>query len=475
MVRPKLPAIARDLIHISLLGLLVLAPSGCSRPAPTPRLILLISVDTLRADRLGAYGSDLGISPNLDAFAESGQVFEAAYAPSSFTLPSISSLMTGRYPEEIGIVGNRSALAPSIPTLATALRESGWRSAAVVGNLVLRRNAGLAEGFDVYDDDLRDAESTRGWPERVAGDTTDAALAQLEAFADDHDDRLFLWVHYQDPHGPYTPPGDLREQFLAVEREQEGGRKLLPAATGHRGNGRLPDYQVVDEQREVAFYRAGYDGEIHYLDAEFGRLLAAVDEAQLASSTIVAFTADHGESLGERDYWFAHGDRLDEALVRIPLILRVPGHEPARRYDIAGLIDVKPTLLRLATGHRVESDAPGRDLLARDATAIDSVPYFATLGGGGPTRFGIVADGHKFVMTRSPDGWQTELYRLGYEGRNLVDSDPERARNLHERLLTLREGMKSPAPIQRQRLSDQDQQNLRSLGYLQAPETTQSD
>jgi arylsulfatase A-like enzyme len=474
MVRPKLPEIARGPIHAILLLLLSAGCTPQSSP-PAPRLLLLVSVDTLRADRLGAYGSELGISPNLDAFAESSQVFEAAYAPTSFTLPSIGTLLTGRYPEEIGIVENRSALAPSIPTLATVLALSGWRSAAVVGNLVLRRNAGLAEGFDVYDDDLHDHESTRGWPERIARDTTDSALALLDGFPRDPDDHFFLWVHYQDPHGPYTPPGDLRERFLADERAKEDGRRVLPEVTGQRGRGHLPDYQVVDEQREVAFYRAGYDGEIHYLDSEFGRLLDALDERKLTPSTVVAFTADHGESLGERDYWFAHGDRLDDALVRVPLLLRVPGLAPARRYDIAGLVDVNPTLLQLVAKRPVDPDAPGRDLLATGAPAIDSVPYLATLGAGGPVRFGIVADGHKFVMTRSEHGWQRELYRIGYEERNLVDSDPERARKLQQDLISLREGLQTSVPIRRQRLSEQDQQNLRALGYLQAPETTPSD
>jgi len=143
MLRTKLPVIARGLTHAILL---LLSLDGCAPAAstPAPQLVLLISVDTLRADRLGVYGSELGISPNIDAFAEHSQVFEAAYAPTSFTLPSIGTLLTGRYPEEIGLLGNRSALAPSVPTLATALGESGWRSAAVVGNLVLRGNAGLA-------------------------------------------------------------------------------------------------------------------------------------------------------------------------------------------------------------------------------------------------------------------------------------------------------------------------------------------
>ena len=203
--------------------------------------------------------------------------------------------------------------------------------------------------------------------------------------------------------------------------------------------------------------------------------MRALDERELSQRSIVLFTADHGESLGEGDYWFAHGDRLDEALVRVPFLLRVPGLAPARRYDIAGLVDVFPTLVRLAAAAPAAADLPGRDLLATDARATDSVPYLATLGAGGPTRFGIVADGHKLVLTREDQGWQQELYRLGYEDENLVDSDPERARELRERLAKLRLDLRPRAPTLRQTLSEQDRQNLRALGYIEAPETTHSD
>jgi arylsulfatase len=471
MVRSLRPVIVRGPIALLLLASL----TGCAPESSPPRLLLLISVDTLRADRLGGYGSDLALTPNLDALARQSLVFEAAYAPTSFTLPSIGALLTGRYPEEIGLLGNRSALAPSVPTLANELGESGWRSAAVVGNLVLRRNAGLAHGFDDYDDDLPAHESARGWPERIARDTTDAALAKLADFPARADDRLFLWVHYQDPHGPYTPPEGLRERFIERERERDDGRLLLPTRSGGRGQGRLPAYQDVDDQREVAFYRAGYDAEVHYLDAEVGRLLRGLEERALADRAVVVFTADHGESLGERDYWFAHGDRLDDALVRVPLLLRAPAVTPTRRHDIASLVDVHPTLVALATGKPPDPTAPGRDLLADGAGASDSEPYLATLAAGGPMRLGIVADGHKLVLTRTGPNWQPELFRIGYEDRNLVDEEPERVRELSERLGVLRRGLRMQAPATRQQLSEQDQRNLRSLGYIDAPETPPAD
>jgi arylsulfatase A-like enzyme len=471
MAEARNPAIARGL----LLALLLLLPlAGCRDRAVTPRVLLLISVDTLRVDRLGSYGSDLDLTPNLDALAAESQVFEWAYAPTSFTLPSIGSLLTGRYPEEIGILGNRSALAPAVPTLAGVLRERGWRSAAVVSNLVLRKNAGLAAGFDVYDDELPDREATRNWPERIAADTTDAAIATLDGFGSGGEERLFLWVHYQDPHGPYTPPAGLRERFLAAERARADGRHRLPEASGRGGRGRIPTYQIVDERREVAFYRAGYDAEVLYLDTEVGRLLREFADRGLAGVTVVVFTADHGESLGERDYWFAHGERLGDPLVRVPLLVRVPGLSPQRRTDVASLVDIFPTLLQRLASVPPDPEAPGRDLLAPDAPAGASVPYLATLGDGHTPRFGIVEDGHKFVLTKQGGGWRGELFRLGREDRDLSRSEPERARRMRDRLADVRADLRRGPQETRQRLSEADRRNLKALGYIEASESPET-
>jgi arylsulfatase A-like enzyme len=458
-----------------MLALLLLLPlAGCRDRPVAPRLLLLVSVDTLRSDRLGSYGSDLDLTPNLDALAAESQVFEWAYAPTSFTLPSMSSLLTGRHPEEIGVLSNRSALAPGIPTLASALRAHGWRSAAVVSNLVLRKNAGLDAGFDVYDDVLPDREATRKWPERIAARTSDAAIAVLDGFPSKADERLFLWVHYQDPHGPYTPPEGLRERFLAAERARPDGRRLLPEATGGGGWGRIPTYQAVGEDREVAFYRAGYDAEVHYLDSEIGRLLRELALRGLADATVVVFTADHGESLGERDYWFAHGEHLGDPLVRVPLLLRVPGLPPQRRSDVASLVDLFPTLLQRLERLPPDPDAPGRDLLARDAISRDSVPYLAALGDGHTPRFGIVADGHKFVLTKQLGDWRAELFRLGHEDRDLSRSEPEHALRLRERLAELRANLRRGRPETRRRLSEEDRRNLRALGYIEESESPET-
>ncbi len=149
-------------------------------PAPETLSLLWISLDTLRADHLGAYGSDRDLTPNLDELARESLVFSNAYATAPFTLPSIASLMTGRYPEDLGIWSNESRVQHAASTLATALREGGWRTRAVVGNWILRGESGLSAGFEVYDDTFPQRESTRGWPERIAEDLTDGLLRVLD-------------------------------------------------------------------------------------------------------------------------------------------------------------------------------------------------------------------------------------------------------------------------------------------------------
>src|SRR5689334_3975070 len=209
---------------VTLAGLVPLA--GCR--TPPARLVLLVSVDTLRADRLGAYGSTLGLTPRLDRFASEGVVFETTYAAASFTLPSLGALLTSRYPEEIGIAGNSTVLAAGAPVLAGALGNRGFRTAAVVSNYVLRPASGFGAGFETYDATFPQREALRPVPERTAPETTAAALRALDALRATGGDRLFLWVHYQDPHGPYAPPDALRSRALEMENKAADAAHVLP-------------------------------------------------------------------------------------------------------------------------------------------------------------------------------------------------------------------------------------------------------
>jgi arylsulfatase A-like enzyme len=437
---------------------------GCGPGPSTPRMLIVITVDTLRADRLGAAGSTLGLTPNLDALAAESHYFRSAYAPASFTLPSISSLMTGKYPEELGIISNRSALRSTLPTLASVLQDNGWRTSAVVSNFVLRRNSGLATGFDHYDDTLPQTEIVRDWPERIASSTTDAAIAALDTWPENSGVNFFLWVHYQDPHGPYTPPEGYRERFVSAERSAPGGDRVLPDRTGRGGRGFLPSYQQIGEMRDVAFYRAGYDGEIAFLDEQIGRLLTAIGARASKQHSVIVLTADHGESLGEQNYWFAHGERLSDALVRVPLMIRVPGFEPEIRGDTASLVDLYPTLLGLTTGDAAAAE--GRDLMLPRGQRRPSEAYLTTLDSGVDKRIGIVDGEFKLVLTRVGSGWKPALYHHPPNGAERPVHEPEIQDRLRAKLDRFRSELAYGEPELRQRLSVDEEHQLRALGYL---------
>jgi arylsulfatase len=444
--------------------------AACGGAPPPPDVLLLITVDTLRADRLGAFGSPLGLTPNIDALAEESAVFTAAYAAASFTLPSMSALMTGRHPQELGIFRNESVLPETVPTLATVLRDRGWQTQAVVSNFVLRRVSGIGIGFDVFDDEFPQQEAVRKWPERIAADATDAALQLLDRCREMPDARCFLWVHYQDPHGPYTPPGHLRDRELERERGTPDGTRVLPVSEDHAGMGAIPDYQVLDEHRDVAFYRAGYHAEIRYLDDEIGRLLRGLAPRGLAERTLVAFAADHGEGLGEDDYWFGHGEYLSDPLVRVPLLFRLPGRKPQRRDDVAALSDVLPTLVAAVGEAPIDPAPPGRDLLAPGAEKSASRPYLATLGGSSRPRFGLVEGDYKLVISERNGVWDGRLTRRGRGGIDLSAAAPQIAGRMRKRLKRIQSRMERGRAETRQELSQEEREHLRALGYVDGPE-----
>jgi len=446
-------------------AVLALALAGCG--ASSEPMLVLITVDTLRADHLGVYGSELGATPRIDALAREGVVFDAAFAPASYTLPSMASLHTGLYPEEVGIFANRSTFRGSALTLAELLRLDGFRTGAAVSNYVLRSGTGIEIGFDVYDDAFTRNERNREQPERTAEATTEAALRVLDALRSPPGAGTFLWVHYQDAHGPYEPPGELRERHLERARRTPAGERRLPS-TGINAIGGIPSYQLVDERDDVAFYLAGYAGEVEYVDAQIGRLLDGLAERGLLASARIVFTADHGESLGEDDYWFAHGEYLSDALVRIPLVIRAPGLAPARRADVASMVDLLPTLAAIC-GVGTPAKLAGRDLLSADATARPARAYLATLMGASTQRYGWVEDGYVFVRSELGGGRVRDELRA-LSGAAAASSEPpsetreERMRAMADSLARFRSQLEV-ADAAWQELTPQDRAMLRQLGY----------
>ncbi len=306
--------------------------------APTrPRNVVLVSIDTLRADHLSLYGYPRGTTPHIDAFAAASMTYENAYATATFTTPSIVSMLTGLYPPAHGVRFLRQAIPPRLWTLPGYLRGLGWHTAAVVSNWVLKASTtGLSREFEVYDDQMTEPEPRRPEVlERTAAHTTDAAMRWL---ADrPRDAPFFLWVHYIDPHGPYVPPPPYDARFVGSTTQSVRREKI-------------PWYQRLGKTRDLGHYVDEYDGEIAYVDEHVGRLLLDLGRQGLLGDTLVILASDHGESLTDRHHgpphYFHHGHDVWEELARVPLIVYQPGGAVGRSRELVSLVDLVPTVLR---------------------------------------------------------------------------------------------------------------------------------
>jgi arylsulfatase A-like enzyme len=434
---------------------MALVSLACPGPPEPPRHLLLISVDTLRADRV-----DAERMPRIHRLAQKSDRFERAWATAPFTLPSISTMLTGRDPQVTGIHANLARLPLDVPTLSTRLSEIGFATGAVVSSSVLTPDARLNGGFDLYDAPLPDRVARRpDVRDRRANATTDAALKALDTLLDG-DQRVFLWVHYQDPHGPYTPP---RSWLQSTPRAEPSGPQDLPIVS--EGVGGIPSYQYLHPVRDPSAYRRRYDAETRYTDHELGRLLASLQDRGILDETVIVFTADHGESLGEQSYWFQHGDLLNEASLRIPLLIHVPGRAGRTRVDPASLVDVVPTLAALF-GFPA-SDLRGRDLLSQDADEWAGPIFFGTWVKKGPYEsHAILRDGYRFVRSIRGDERTEQLYRIPDEERDVGQELPERFVELRAALDAHLAALEPAPALAPASLSDEDREALRAMGYL---------
>lgn len=329
---------------------MVLASSSCQLSSSTPSglRVVLVTLDTLRYDAFWDDRTQTTTMPLLVARARRGLWFERAFSATSTTQPTHASLMTGRPPWEHAVLQNGVPLPADVDTLAEHLAAGGFETAAVVGSFPLARGSGFEQGFGLFDDELtrgvtrperRPANEEGDVPFYRLGDAvTDAAIRALERL---QSPRQFLWVHYFDAHSPYgdTAGGDRLSPGFILERVRAG--------------------EAVGDL--LAKARTLYDTDVRSLDASLDRLLARLDADRDRFATHVVIVSDHGESFGD-DGSVAHGKRLTQAQIHVPLIVLSPAVKAARRRDVAGSIDVTATLASLA-GSRW--DLPG----ARDLTA----------------------------------------------------------------------------------------------------------
>ena len=393
---------------------------------PPARNILLITVDTLRADALGAYGNTAAATPVIDRLASSGVRFDTAHAHSVVTLPSHASILTGRLPPEHGIRDNAGfRLAQSEETLATVLKTRGFTTGAFVSGFPLDSRFGLARGFDVYDDSFVDATPRPAFleQERAGRDTVAAATRWLQAQTGS---RWFCWIHLYEPHFPYSPP----ERFT------------------------------------TRFAGDPYAGEVAAVDEAVAPVLGPILDAGAGGDTLVVLTADHGESLGEHRE-ATHGVFAYEATLKVPLILYYP---PLLKPRVSSAsvrhVDIAPTILQMLQLPAM-AKAQGRRLVdvARGGAADDVAVYFEALSGslnrGWAPLTGVIANGMKYIDLPDP-----ELYDL--------NADPQEARNLASLRpadVDMRRTLLRTFPSGEVRPTDETAEvknRLRALGYITA-------
>ena len=425
--------------------------------------IILVTVDTLRADHLSCYGYPKNTSPNIDAFAQEALLFENCFSHAPVTSSSCASILSGFLPHETKVFGNLP-LPTEVKTLPEILQQYGYKTAAVVSNYNLRRRAGWAQGFMIYDDTMNEREMVRRMPERTAEHTTRRAIEFLRQL---HKDPLFMWIHYQDPHGPYTPP----ENFSALFQDPNQKPRNLQLNRTESGRGGIPTYQRLGSNSDFYYYLARYDGEIRYLDEQFKQLIESLKELAIYDDALIIFTADHGEGLGEHQYYFAHGEYLYNSLIHVPLIIKFGKGKTGRKIEYVQHIDIVPTIVNMLK-LPVVSPFRGVDLRTanlKDRKIVGEMQSPRLKDG---TRISIGFDGLKLIYT--PASKHYELFNLKqdpHETNNLIDeiSYQEEAKALKLKLInTLKEDLLKLNIVNKPlKLTVEERKKLRSLGYVQ--------
>jgi choline-sulfatase len=378
------------------------APSaGRPRRGPPRPNVIIYLVDTLRADRLGCYGGARPISPAVDAFAAGATLFEQAVAQSTWTRPSVTSVLTGLGPLAHGVRTQEDRLAAAAVTLPEMLRAAGYRTAAFSTNLHVTAATGLAQGFDHF-------ELLPGAPRSDA--VNRRVLQWLEE--DRGASPFFLYIHTLDPHAPYEPPFDLLQRFAPGVAPLAGTLEEVKRVYAARGDERA---------RAVARLSALYDAEIAGNDRSFGELLAALRRRGLYDPALVVFVADHGEEFDEHGS-LGHGNDLYAETLDVPLIVKWPRQARGERVrNLAQHVDLLPTILR-ACGLRPPAGLPGEDLYAPAAGRR----VFSHLSYEGREGMSVVAGNWKLILPLSKSlGPGAELYRRDTDPADQTDVSEE--------------------------------------------------
>lgn len=444
--------------------------------SPLPPLedvnVLLICIDTLGARHVGALAAEdeagLDTTPNLDALAREGVLFERAQAPSSWTQPSVGSLFTGLTPSHHGAIHPMSRLADDHRTLAETMKDMGKRTGGVISHFLIHRELGYGQGFDRYD------VSPIAGPQGVTSErVSDRAIAQLEAMADDP---FFLFVHYFDPHSVYVH----HREFSRSDWYDGPARHWDP----HINKLRARRFDMTPD--DVRYFRDVYREEVAFTDHHVGRLLDALDRTGVRDDTLVIVVADHGESFMEQG-WIGHTRYLYDTFVHVPMIMSLPLHLPPDTIRApVSLVDVPVTLWDMA-GEDVDSEYDGDSLLPLLAGEPEAEwerrPIFAEVAFlvDAEERNPRMIEKEAFLTAVTRDDWKLihdlaagtwELYDRSddpLEREDVYAPDHPVVRDLRPRLQEWEEGKTETWGrdfVGLDEMSPEQRERLRSLGYV---------
>ena len=449
---------------------------GRAADLPARPSVLLVTIDTLRADRVGAYGASPGLTPRLDGFARNARVYENATAPMPLTRPSHFSILTGLYPREHGVLNNQTPLPADLPTMAEAFQQAGYRTGAFVAVSLLAPDSGVARGFGTFSAPT----DAHGW-------SADRVVPALSAWLDEVSaggQPFFAWLHLFDPHMPYEPPAGYRPSTGGVPGIGDVFSWPIARELAAKSGGAL-SAAVLNRAMQL------YDGEVRYTDHWLGETLDALRKRALAEKTLVVVTADHGECF-DHGVFFEHSDCLFDGAVHVPLVVRDPG-APKSGERVAtpiGHPELAPMILRLAgvpaSGRLAAVDGPETNGRGGERFATIEGPSYPAEAqsrrserqqqirevAGHPTRAPLGAEAPLALRTRDwkliATGAKNELYDLRHdpaESRDVAAGQPELTMRLRRDLdswMAAHPRRVLPQVVPSAELEDA----LRALGYV---------
>jgi arylsulfatase A-like enzyme len=440
--------------------------------------VILIQADTLRADRLGCYGRTSAHTPNLDALASEGVLFENHIVNSTYTACSVPSMLTGNYQDKHGLWYHGDILSGNNITLPERLSALGYQTAGISANPVVDVERGYAQGLDTM-------LTLKGNP--PAAKMVGHAIKWLDQ---NGDDPFFLWLLLIDPHFPYIPPEQFAQLFPKSEPFQESFSWQISFAHGDvTWDKESLMWGKVANEKQIEQESALYEGEIAYLDSQIGVLLDHLDKQGLRDNTLIVFTSDHGEELGEHTFFCSHGHSTYDTLARVPLIIRTPNNTPLRVPQVVRTIDIAPTILNLLD-IPFDNDIDGRSLaplIRGDEIALPLLPAYIA---NGPIHEGFWRETPRIYVKGVEGTWASlrtekwKLIRIPHPQNDIfelydIENDPEEKYNIYEsnlpqatRLITMLDAVKDRIPIEERTNPEQQGQEidtlemLESLGYL---------